>query len=372
MCAVHHALDRDPDDRFRILDEDGAVVEGARVPDLDDETLLTMYEQMRFARRFDERMVSLQRQGRMGTYAPLAGQEGAQIGSTHALHEEDWILYQYREHGAVVVRGMLPDYLEYWMGYEEGNAALADDNIFPLNICIADHLPHATGMAWASNLKDNDEVFVCHFGDGATSEGDFHEAMNYAGVFDVPLVFFCNNNQWAISVPRDQQTASDTIAQKADAYGFDGVQVDGMDPLAVYAVTKEAAAKARTPNGDEPRPTLIEAIQYRYGAHTTADDPTAYRSEEELEEWRRKDPIDRLESYLRRTGRLDDESDDAIGDRIEEELSTLIETAEDRVEPDPLRMFDFVYEEPTPRIAEQREYLEDLIARHGEDALLED
>ncbi|MDX1745374.1 MAG: thiamine pyrophosphate-dependent enzyme, partial [Halobacteriales archaeon] len=201
---------------------------------------------------------------------------------------------------------------------------------------------------------------------------DTHEAMNFAGVFDTPTIFFCNNNQWAISVPREQQTASDTIAQKATAYGFDGVQVDGMDPLAVYAVTRDAAAKARETDGKAPRPTLVEAIQYRYGAHTTADDPTAYRSEEELERWRKKDPIDRFEAFLRRTGRLDEETETTITDRIEEELSTLIETAEEAVDPDPLRMFDFVYEEPTPRISEQRDYLEDLIARHGEDEIVED
>jgi pyruvate dehydrogenase E1 component alpha subunit len=362
---------RTDDGLAQVLDTEGRVRDEATVPDLSDETLVTMYRETRLARHLDERLVSLQRQGRMGTYAPLAGQEAAQIGSTHALEDTDWIVDQYREHGAVIARGIEPEYLLYWKGHEIGNAWLASRNVFPLNISIGSHLPHATGMAWAARLQGDDAVCCCHFGDGATSEGDFHEALNFAGVFDAPTLFFCNNNQYAISVPRERQTASDTIAQKADAYGFDGVRVDGMDPLAVYAVTREAVEKARDPAEGELRPTLIEAETYRYGAHTTADDPSAYRDEAEVEAWRERDPIPRMEAFLRERGLLDDERVDAIQERCRTEVADLIDEAED-YEGDVDEWFDHASETPTPRVREQRAYLRELRERHGDDAILRD
>jgi len=362
-------LSRAPDDTVSILDADGQVREGATVPDLADDRMVEMYEEMFYARHLDERLVSRQRQGRLGTYAPLAGQEGAQIGSTHALADDDWILDQYREHGAVVVRGIEPEYILYWKGHEVGNEWLASRNVFPLNISIASHLPHATGMAWAARLRGEDTVACCHFGDGATSEGDFHEALNFAGVFDAPALFFCNNNGYAISMPREDQTASATIAQKADAYGFAGVQVDGMDPLATYAVTREAVEKARNPREGERRPTLVEAVMYRFGAHTTADDPSAYRDEAEVERWKAKDPIPRMERFLRDRGLLDDERVDAIHERCRQEVADLIDAA-DSYEADVDEWFEHAYAEKTPRVREQQAYLRALRERHGEDALL--
>jgi len=359
------------DDLYRVLDTDGSVVDDVDFPELDDETLLEMYREMRLSRHFDERMVSLQRQGRIGTYSPLAGQEGAQIGSTHALRDDDWILYQYREHGTLATRGLDPEYIRYWMGHEEGNAWIADRHVFPLNICIGAHIPHATGMAWASKLKGDDTVFLCHFGDGATSEGDFHEGLNFAGVFDVPAVFFCNNNQWAISVPADDQTASETIAQKAAAYGMEGVRVDGMDPIAVYAVTRQAVQQARKGTGS-PRPTLIEAVEYRYGAHTTADDPTAYRDDAEVEAWRERDPIARLGAYLRDRGVLNDDVDELIEEEITETVADLIDGAESMPDSDPETMFDYVFEEPTAEISAQRQRLTELREKYGDEALLEE
>jgi len=362
-------FDRAPDDRVQVLDSEGRVLTPELAPDLEDDTLRSMYRDMRFCRRFDERLISLQRQGRMGTYASLAGQEGSQIGSTYALAEDDLISFQYREHGAVVARDLSWEYLYYWMGHEDGNAAIADVNVFPLNISIGAHVPHVVGWSWAAKRDGDDRVGVVHFGDGATSEGDVHEAMNFAGVFDTPTIFFCNNNQWAISVPRERQTASATIAQKAVAYGFDGIQVDGMDPLATYVVT-QAARKKAIEGGDRLRPTLIEAVQYRYGAHTTADDPTVYREDEEVERWRERDPIDRFERYLRRQGVIDRDRIEAIEDEIETTLASLIDEAES-AETDPLEMFQYTYAEQTPRLEAQQGYLEQLRADHGDDELLD-
>ncbi|WP_276273917.1 pyruvate dehydrogenase (acetyl-transferring) E1 component subunit alpha [Haloarcula litorea] len=365
-------LQRDPEDRVQVLDEDGQVVDGATVPDLSDDALVEMYRQIKLGRHFDQRAVSLQRQGRMGTYPPMAGQEASQVGSAMALAEGDWLFPSYREHLALHVRGWdLADDLLYWMGNERGNAPPADVAVFSLAVPIATQIPHATGAAWAAKLKGDDRVVMTYFGDGATSEGDFHEGLNFAGVFDVPAVFFCNNNQWAISVPRERQTASETLAQKADAYGFDGVQVDGMDPLAVYQVTAEAVEKARNPPADGLRPTMIEAVQYRFGAHTTADDPSVYRDEEEVERWKRKDPIPRLETFLRERGVLDDERVERIDAAIEDEVADAIDAAESTERPDPEEMFADVYAEMPQRLERQLEYLRDLRARHGDEVLLE-
>ncbi|SFH01155.1 pyruvate dehydrogenase E1 component alpha subunit [Halopelagius inordinatus] len=362
-------LQRDPQDMLRVLDEDGEPV--GDVPDLSDEELVDMYREMRLARHFDTRAVSLQRQGRMGTYPPLSGQEGAQIGSAFALDEEDWMFPSYREHGAALHRGLpLKQTLLYWMGHEKGNLVPEDVNVFPVAVPIATQVLHATGAAWAKKLRGEDAAVLAYFGDGATSEGDFHEGLNFAGVFDTPNVFFCNNNQWAISVPRERQTASKTIAQKAAAYGFEGVQVDGMDPLAVYAATRAAVEKAKDPAEGELRPTLIEAVQYRFGAHTTADDPSVYRDDEEVAEWRKKDPIPRLERFLRETGRLDGESVESIESQVEDRVATAIAEAESEPRPEPEEMFAHLYEDLPPELETQMAEFEALYERHGDDAFL--
>ena len=370
------------EDVYRVLDPNGVPLPDATVPDLSDEGFRAIYRDMVTTRRFDERAVSLQRQGRMGTYAPCAGQEGSAVGSTHALRDRDLISYQYREHGAVVVRDLLTEYLPYWMGHEAGTAAIAEGNVFPLNIGIAAHLPHAVGASWAFDYRDEDRVVACHFGDGATSEGDFHEAMNFAGVFDTPTLFCCHNNGWAISVPRERQTASDTFAAKAAAYGFEGVRVDGMDPLASYTVTREAAERARSADdegsvedaddegsaADPPTgPTLVEFVEYRYGAHTTADDPTAYRDDDAVDPWRAIDPIDRMERFLRETGRVDDEGVAAAHDRADDLVADAIDAAE-AVEADPAAMFDHAYADLPLEIRRQRDELLAGVEEHGEEA----
>ncbi|TKX68774.1 thiamine pyrophosphate-dependent dehydrogenase E1 component subunit alpha [Halorubrum sp. SP9] len=368
------------EDLYRVLGPDGSPLPDATVPDLSDEEFRAIYRDLVVTRRFDERAVSLQRQGRIGTYAPCAGQEGSAVGSTHALADRDLISYQYREHGAVVVRDLLSEYLPYWMGHESGTEAIADGNVFPLNIGIAAHLPHAVGAAWAFDYRDEDRVVAAHFGDGATSEGDFHEAMNFAGVFDTPTLFCCHNNGWAISIPESRQTASDTFARKATAYGFDGVRVDGMDPLASYAVTREAAERARggaesdavpdpSETDDAPRPSLVEFVEYRFGAHTTADDPSAYRDPDDVEPWRALDPLDRMEAFLRETGRIDDEGVAAVHDEADDVVADAIDFAES-VEPDPADMFEHAYAEFPPEVRRQRDELLAAVEEHGKEAFL--
>lgn len=364
-------LDRDPDDPIRVLDEEGSLV--GEPPDLDAETLVEMYRFMKLGRHFDTQVIDLQQRERLQIYPPMAGQEGAQVGSSFALEERDWIIPSYREHIAVAVHGVpLEQTLQYWMGNEAGNALSDDTNVFPVAVPIASQIPHATGAAWAEKLRNGDElsVFLCYFGDGATSEGDFHEGLNFAGVFDTPNVFFCSNNQWAISVPRERQTASETLAQKADAYGLSGVQVDGMDPLAVYKTTRAAVDRAREPADGQLRPMMIEAVMYRFGAHTTIDDPTVYRETEQVERWKSKDPIPRLEAYLREENILDDERIAAIESEVEKHVADTIAAVKSTPRLHPDVMFDNVYEETTPELEAQRETLARIRRERGDEAFL--
>src|SRR2546422_11542663 len=249
-------------------------------------------------------MLSLQQQGRIGFYIPNTGEEASQVGSAMALEKREWVFPAYREPGAALWRGFSVATL---IAQAYGNAkdpqqgrqmpnhyGARDINYVPVSSPVGTQIPQAVGVAWAAKIRKEDIVTLTYFGDGATSEGDFHAGMNFAGVFKTPTIFFCKNNQWAISVPVSKQTASKTLAQKALAYGFDGVRVDGNDLLAVYAVTKAAADKARAGGG----PTMIEAVTYRMGPHPSSDDPTRYRSKEELDAWQKRDPNDPMRKYL--------------------------------------------------------------------------
>ncbi|MFO7245466.1 MAG: pyruvate dehydrogenase (acetyl-transferring) E1 component subunit alpha [Thermaerobacter sp.] len=348
---------------IQILRDDGSYDE-ASLPDLTDDQMKELYEWMVFARILDQRALNMQRQGRMGTYPPVGGQEAAQVGSAYALEKEDWLFPSYRESAAMMVHGMPPELtFLYWMGREEGAAAPEGVNVFTISIPIATQVPHAVGAAWAARLRGEKKAFLVYFGDGGTSEGDFHEGANFAGVFKAPVVLFCQNNHYAISVPLERQTASRTIAQKAVAYGFPGVRVDGNDVLAVYAVTREAVERARRGEG----PTLIEAVTYRYGPHTTADDPTRYRTADEVKEWQeRRDPIMRFRRFLESRGLWSEAQEEELQERLRERAAEVVRKAENYPKPEPTNMFDYMYAELPWNLKEQREALLQELAERGE------
>ena len=287
---------------LQILSPDGTMV--GPNPGLDEKELLEMYRLMVVSRDFDRRAVAAQRQGRIGTYAMLEGHEAVQIGSALAFGPNDFIYPGYREHGVQLAFGMPHEViLGYWRGHPNADWDVDRYRMMTITVPIASQLPHAVGHAYAARLRGEDVVTGTYFGDGATSETDFHSGLNFAGVWKTPTVFICANNGYAISVPYSKQTAAESIAQKAIAYGMPGIRVDGMDPLAVYQATRDAVQRARDGDG----PTLIEAICYRYGPHATADDPTRYRSETEVDEWRPLDPVDRMRRLLERRSLWNDE-----------------------------------------------------------------
>ncbi len=338
-------------DRVQVLDQAGRIDESLE-PDVTDERLLEWYETMKRSRRLDQRVIALQRRGELGTFAPATGQEAAQVGSTAALDETDWTVPAFREHPSALARGGTAQAVfEYAMGLEEGGRPPAGGRMLPPSIAVGTQPLHAAGIGWAEAMRDTDSVALTYFGDGATSEGEVYEAMNLAGVYGAQTVFFCQNNQYAISTPLSKQTRAATLAQKAIAAGIEPIQVDGNDVLGVYAVTKDALERAR-----RGVPTLIEATTYRREMHTTADDPSVYRTAEEEESWEPLDPILRFERYLRERGVLDDVTIDSIEAEIEGDLETALEAArETRRNADPADMFDTAYAERPPYLERQRE-----------------
>lgn len=314
-------------------------------PGLDSELYQTMYRDMVLSRALDRRMLSLQRQGRLGTYAMLEGQEAVQIGSALALEPTDFVFPSYREHGTQVTRGLpMEVLLAYWKGLPNAGWDIEKYRTGIVTVPIATQLPHAVGYSYMTKLRGEDTVTVTYFGDGATSEVDFHSGMNFAGVWNTPTVFICANNGYAISVPYAKQTAAETIAQKADAYGFEGLRVDGMDPIAMYLATRMAARRAREGRG----PTLIEAMTYRYGPHATADDPTLYRSDEEVAMWKERDAIERLRRFLAHRG----EWDERVGEKVEMEIAEAVDAAVASLESEPIPTRDDAIRHGYARIPE--------------------
>lgn len=341
---------------LQILDENGNCDESL-MPKLSNEEIKKIYEMLVLVRVFDQKAFNMQRQGRLGTYIQFKGQEACQIGSAMAMEDEDFIFPMYRSSALLIARKHpIVQVLQYWGGDERGLRSPENVNNFPISIPVGTQVPHAVGSAWASKLQGKRQVAIVYFGEGGTSKGDFHEGMNFAGVYQVPVVLICENNQYAISVPRKKQTYAETIAQKAIAYGVEGIQVDGMDVLAVYKATKEAVEKAKAGKG----PTLIECFTYRMCDHSTSDDASRYRTKEELEEWAKKDPIERLEKYMRKKGL----SDDAYKQKVLEQSQQIIEKAVTEFEklpaPDPKDIFKYVFAEMTQQ---QKEEMEELFER---------
>ncbi|CAN5217751.1 pyruvate dehydrogenase (acetyl-transferring) E1 component subunit alpha [soil metagenome] len=353
-----------PDAPVRLLDEEGGLHEADGFPlDLKDADLVALYRFMVLARRVDRQAINLQRQGQLGVYASLLGQEAAQVGAAYALGEPDWVFPSYREMGAALVRGIDPAaILHTFRGTWLSDHDPYDGNFALLSIPIGTQALHAAGFAMGAKFDGADLVAMSFFGDGATSEGDTHEALNFAAVFDAPCVFLVQNNQYAISVPLSLQTRAPTIAHKAVGYGMPGYRCDGNDVLATYAVARRAVDRARRGEG----PSLVEAVTYRMEAHTTADDPTRYRTETELGEWRAKDPIARYETFLRREGLLDDPQRDEVEQEARELVARVRGEIYDAPHGDPLELFEHVYVEPVPAYDEQRGQLRRELDAAGE------
>ena len=339
-------------DYLQILDENGVLDKQLAKDTLADEQVVFLYEQMNICRALDEIAFKLQRSGRMGTYPQNKGQEAAALGSGFAARKGiDFLVPCYRENAALFLHGLPMHYiLLHWMGDERGNQIPAGVNMTPLSIPIGTQMLHATGIAWAFKLRKEDRAVITYFGDGATSEGDFHEAMNFATTQNVPVVFFCQNNQWAISVPREIQMSSETVAQKAIAYGAQGIQVDGNDIFAVYKATREALERARQGGGV----TLIEAVTYRLADHTTADDARRYRDEAEVASWRAKDPIIRTRKYLESKGLWNDTRQVELEDRAKTIVAEVVRTAETIAKPSTDDIFDYTYATLDPELERQK------------------
>lgn len=342
----------------KVMDDQGNITDEKTLQQIDEELVKKAYYHMKRIRLFDRKAISLQRQGRIGTYPPFEGQEASQVGSVLALGTDDWVFPTYRDHGATLTFGadMVRTFL-YWNGRAEGCVPPEGKNIFPAAVPIATQIPHAVGTAWAEKRKGTQNVTLCYFGDGATSEGDFHEGLNFASVFQTPTIFFNQNNHYAISVPVEKQMHSKTIAQKGLAYDLPSVRIDGNDIFSVYFETKKAVERARNGGG----PTLIEAVTWRTGAHTTADDPTKYRPEEQGKDV--VNPLDRLEHFMKNYSYWYDAWIDQIEHELTEEVEAAVEAMEHFPQPDPSDLFDHVFANPPEQLSEQKQSYLELLGR---------
>lgn len=336
---------------FQILNPQGELV--GSPPDVPDDRLTDMLRLMLLGRRIDQKAISLQRRGKLGTYAPLSGQEAASVGSAFALDTAtDWVVPQYREQLAMLHHGLaLSTYLLQRMGHPAGSELPKDGTLYPQQVALGAHLPQAVGLAWGLAHQGIPGVVLTYFGDGASSEGDFHEACNLAGIRRAPVIFCCQNNGWAISVPWSLQSGTESVALRGPGYGMPGVRVDGNDVLAMYTATAQARERALAGDG----PTLIEAVTTRLGAHTTADDPTRYVSPEAAQTARALDPIPRFRAWLAATARWD-ESADAEAERwCDEQIERAVAEFDATPRPDPAALFDHVFAEEPTRLRRQRE-----------------
>jgi pyruvate dehydrogenase E1 component alpha subunit len=331
----------------RVIGDGESVPDGA-VAGLEDTDLLEMHRQLVFLRTYDERSVVYHRQGRIGTYAIYWGHEAMQVGAVYALEREDWVFPAYRESAIGLLRGMpVSTVLSWWRGHPSGWWNPLDYNVASICVPIATQVPHAAGFAWGKRLHGERSCALVFFGDGATSEGAFHEGANFAAVMRAPLVLLCNNNQWAISTPLEAQTAAETLADKAIGYGMPGVRVDGADVLAVYEATAAAVERARAGDG----PTFIEAVTYRMAPHATADDPSAYIDVARVEEEKQRECLGRFEGYLRRRGVLTDELAAQARTEALEAMREGIALAEAEPPGDPGLVFEHAYADPPPSLA---------------------
>ena len=336
--------------QLQILSPEGKITKPSLMPKIDHASIRKWYEIMVFARVADQKAMQYQRQGRMLTYAPSIGQEAASLGAIIPTGKQDWLVPAFRELAGWLEKGApLENLFLYWYGNEAG--ALLPDSIrmLPISVPIASQLTHAVGLGMAIRYEEKDEVVIAFCGDGGTSQGEFHEALNFAGVFQSPVIFVIQNNQFAISVPRKDQTRSKTLAQKAIAYGIPGIQVDGNDLFAMIAATQEAVDRARAGDG----PTLIEAVTYRLGPHTTSDDPSIYRSDEEVTAWKEKDPILRLKRYLISKKELSEEEDGSLYKQFEEDVNTIFSRVEESESPTLEDVFSYTYASLTPTLEKQ-------------------
>lgn len=334
---------------LQVLDDEGNADKGL-MPRLRPGQIKELYELMVLIRAFDDKAFKLQRQGRLGTYLQVKGQEASEVGAAYALKKGDWIFPSGRDVGVLITRGHpMHMLLQYRGGDERGMKAPEGLDNFPVTIPVSTHIPVCTGAAWASKMRREDVVHMAFFGDGATSRADFHEGLNFAGIFKVPAVFVCENNGYAISLPRARQTAAETLAQKAFAYGLEGIQVDGNDIFAVYSAASRAVAKARKGDG----PTLIECVTYRIEGHSTSDDDSRYRTRQEVEAWRKKDPIDRLEKYMKKNKILTDEYKQSVTQKTRDMVEKAVEDYEKVPPPEAADFFANTYAQPTEQLKEQ-------------------
>lgn len=336
---------------IQYLDETGKADEKA-ISDITEEQMFKMYRLMNLTRLWNDKALSLQRQGRLGTMGSVRGQEASNIGMAMPLQSGDWFVPAFREYGALFTLGIpMKDQLMYWGGDERGNRV--PDNLRIANICITvgAHLTHAVGIAIAAKIKGEKSMVMSSSGDGSSSQGDFHESLNMAAVFKAPVVFIIQNNHWAISMPFEKQTATETIAEKAAAYAIDGFRVDGNDVFAVYKTVKKYTDRAR----EEHKPALIELVTYRLGDHTTSDDATRYRKPEIVAEWEKRDPISRLRAFLMNNHGWTEEKENKLIEELSADVEKAVQEYEAVEQADPTSMFKYIYSEMPWNLKEQME-----------------